>query len=208
MSDIISLIENVAKTKSDLASASIRMPKELYSFIEGLADHLDMSRQETMLKLLEKGVELAKVALKLDDEVEAAAEIESLPVSRFHILNTNKRHSVEDHDRMLSEGCAAAFYAPWKLNIDRINQGDVVFLYENGKGIVAYGKGTGVTKKRMHDGLIDECHYQELEEFERLEKPISAAEIKKTVQKNVVLLRTMSPMPEGQLLLDLIKKRG
>jgi hypothetical protein len=29
--------------------------------------------------------------------------------------------------------------------------GNVVFLYENGKGI-AYGKGTGVTEKRMQHG--------------------------------------------------------
>ncbi len=208
MTDIISLIENSAKAKGDLVSASIRMQKELYSFIEGLADQLDLSRQETMLKLLEKGVEAAKAAMKLDDEAQAAAEIDALPASKFHILNTNKRHSVQDHERMLSEGSAAAFYHPWKLNIDRIQEGDVVFLYENGKGIVAYGKGTGVTEKRIHGGFLDECHFQSLKEFVVLPKPISAAEIKKTLQKNVVLLRTMSAMPEGQLLLDLIKKQG
>lgn len=208
MTDIISLIENSAKAKGDLVSASIRMQKELYSFIEGLADQLDLSRQETMLKLLEKGVEAAKAAMKLDDEAQAAAEIDALPASKFHILNTNKRHSVQDHERMLNEGCAAAFYHPWKLNIDRIQEGDVVFLYENGKGIVAYGKGTGVTETRIHGGFLEECHFQRLKEFEVLPKPISAAEIKKTLQKNVVLLRTMSAMPEGQLLLDLIKKQG
>lgn len=65
-----------AKTKNDLASASIHMPKELYSFIEGLADQLDLSRQETMLKLLEKGVEAAKAALKLDDKEQVAVDIE------------------------------------------------------------------------------------------------------------------------------------
>ncbi|MCK6250544.1 MULTISPECIES: hypothetical protein [Pseudomonas] len=208
MNDIISLIENAAKTKNDLASASIRMPKELYSFIEGLADQLDLSRQETMLKLLEKGVEAAKAALKLDDKEQAAVDIELLEPSSFHLLNTNKRHSLEDHDRMLSEGSAAAFYAPWKYNIDRIKKGDVVFLYENGKGIVAFGQGTGETEKREHRGYIEECHFQQLMDFTILDKPISAAEIKKAVQKNVVFLRTMSPMPDGQLLLNLIQKRS
>lgn len=91
---------------------------------------------------------------------------------------------------------------------NRIQAGDVVFLYENGKGIVAYGTGTGVTEKRIHGGFLDECHFQRLDGFEVLPKPISASEIKKTLQKNVVLLRTMSAMPEGQLLLDLIKKRS
>ncbi|WP_236630376.1 hypothetical protein [Pseudomonas syringae] len=108
---------------------------------------------------------------------------------------------------MLSEGSAAAFYAPWKYNIDRIQEGDVVFLYENGKGIVAFGQGTGETEKREHHGYLEECHFQRLMDFTILDKPISAAEIKKAVQKNVVFLRTMSPMPDGKLLLDLIQKR-
>jgi len=179
------------KAKGDQASATLRMPKELYSFIEGLADRLDLSRQETMLKLLEKGVEAAKNAMKLDDVAEATAEMDALPASKFHILNTNKRHSVLDHKRMFNEGCAAAFYHPWKLNIDCIQAGDIVFLYENGKGIVAYGKGTGVTETRIHGGFLDECHFQRLEGFEVLPKPISASEIKKNLQKNVVLSRNV-----------------
>lgn len=208
MDDIISLIKNSAKTKNELASASIRMPKELYSFIEGLADQLELSRQEVMLKLLENGVEAAKTALKLDDEDQEATEIDVAAAAGFHMLNTNRRHSSDDHDQMLSEGEAAAFYHPWKLNIDRIQKGDVVFLYENGKGIVAYGYGTGLTEQRDHNGDQDECHYQRLKDFEILPKPISAAEIKKTVGKNVVFLRTMSALPDGQNLLDLIQKRS
>ncbi|WP_176514766.1 hypothetical protein [Pseudomonas faucium] len=203
MNDIISLIKNSAKAKSELASASIRMPKELYSFIEGLADQLELSRQEVMLKLLENGVEAAKSALKLDDNEQE--EIDAAPAAGFHMLNTNRRHSSEDHDQMLDAGEAAAFYSPWKFNIDRIKKGDVVFLYENGKGIVAYGYGTGVTAQRDHNGDENECHYQRLKDFQQLPKPISAAEIKKTVGKNVVFLRTMSPLPDGQNLLDLIQ---
>lgn len=208
MSDIITLIKNSAKARSELASASIRMPKELYSFIEGLADQLELSRQEVMLKLLENGVQAAKNALRLDDEEQEATEINSAPIAGFHMLNTNRRHSTEDHEQMLGTGEAAAFYHPWKLNIDRIQKGDVVFLYENGKGIVAYGYGTGITEQRDHNGDAAECHYQRLKDFEILIKPISAAEIKKTVGKNVVFLRTMSGLSEGQNLLDLIQKRS
>lgn len=57
-------------------------------------------------------------------------------------------------------------------------------------------------------GYLEECHFQRLMDFTILDKPISAAEIKKAVQKNVVFLRTMSPMPDGQLLLNLIQKRS
>jgi hypothetical protein len=208
MNDIVSLIENSAKAKNELAVATVRMPKELYAFIEGLADHIEISRQEVMLKLLEKGAEIAREAMKLDDRDEAIAQIEDAPAAAFHVLNTNKRHSIEDHDMMLGEQVAAAFYDPWKRNINRINAGDVVFLYENGKGIVAYGKGTGETLTSTHHGYLDECHYQKLQDFKILDKPITAAEIKKTLERNVVLLRTMSGMPDGQKVLDLIKKKA
>jgi hypothetical protein len=79
-----------------------------------------------------------------------AAETNGGP--RFHILNTNKRHSIESHQRMLKERIAAAFYGAWKLNIDRIRKNGMVFLHENGKGIVAYGKGTGETLKAEYEG--------------------------------------------------------
>jgi len=208
MNDIVSLIENSAKAKSEMASATVRMPKELYAFIEGLADHIDISRQEVMLKLLEKGAEIAKQTLKLDDVVVAREELEAPLPANFHVLNTNKRHSIEDHEMMLTDKRAAAFYDPWKRNINRIKAGDIVFLYENGKGIVAFGKGTGETLKATHHGLLEECHYQELQDFKLLDKPITAAEIKKALERNVVLLRTMSGMPDGQKLLDLIQKKA
>ena len=81
----------------------------------------------------------------------------------------------------------------------------MVFLYENGKGIVAYGRGTGEVKTCDRDGDKDECHYQELEEFKILEKPLSAAAIKKILDRNVVFLKTMSGMPDGQKVLNLIE---
>ncbi len=105
---------------------------------------------------------------------------------------------------MLKEGIAAAFYGEWKLNINRIRKNDVVFLYENGRGIVAYGKGTGETLKADYEGNADEMHYQVLSDFTVLEKPLSAAEVRTILDRNVVFLRTMSGAPDGQKILDRI----
>lgn len=206
MNDIVSLIENANKAKKELMASTVRMPKELYSFIEGLADHLELSRQEVMLKLIEKGAEIAKASLRLDDGAEAEAEASASGTGNFHLLNTNKGNSLEDHEWILAEGVAAAFYDPWKWNINRIKANDLVFLYENGRGIVAYGRGTGDTQVVDHNGDKDECHFQKLEDFTRLERPLPAAEIKKTLDRNVVFLRTMSGMPDGQKILDKIKQ--
>lgn len=201
MISILSLIENAKKTKKESIASTVRMPEKLYSFIEELAIELDLSKQEVMLKLLQEGAEAAEQALKKVEEAEPKI------AAGFHILNTNKAHTDEDHEWMLAHQAAAAFYEPWKFNINRIKKGEVVFLYENGKGIVAYGRGTGEVQMREHEGHKDECHYQVLEGFTILEQPLSAAAIKKALDRNVVFLRTMSGMPDGQKVLDLIESK-
>ncbi len=197
MSALKTLIKESKIIKRELLASTVRMPVELHSFVDELAEHLSLSRQEMLLKLIEEGVSVAKIELRLD-------EVDEQVTCNFHILNTNKRHSLDDHERMLKDGIAAAFYSSWKENINRINKNDIVYLYENGKGIVGYGKGTGETLIRDHNGDKDECHYQVLNEFQVLEKPLSASVIKKTLNRHVVFLRTMTGMPDGQKILDKI----
>lgn len=197
MSDLRNLIKKSKSTKKELIASTIRMPKELHLFIEGLSDQLALSKQEVTLKLIEAGIEIAEKELELEEVINSA----------FYVLNTNRRHDESDHDHMLNNGIAAAFYDPWKYNIDRINKGDSVFLYENGVGIVAHGKGSGITLKKDRYDDKDECHYQELTDFNVLEKPLSAAKIKKILDRNIVFLKTMSGMPDGQKILDEINSK-
>lgn len=192
MSDLRSLIRKSKAIKKELVASTVRIPKELALFIEGLSEKLNLSKQEVTLKLIEAGVEVAEKELESEDVVNSA----------FHVLNTNRRHDESDHDYMLNNGIAAAFYDPWKFNIDRIKKGDTVFLYENGVGIVAYGIGSGNTLKKDRYDDKDECHYQELSDFKKLVKPLSAAKIKKILGRNVVFLRIMSGMPDGQKIID------
>jgi len=199
MSDLRSLIKESKSIKKELVASTVRMPKELHSFIEGLADQLTLSKQEVMLKIIEEGVKVAEEELNLNI-------YEEIDNNTFHVLNTNRRHDVNDHDYMVKNAIAAAFYDPWKLNIDRIKNGDTVFLYENGVGIVAYGKGSGKTLMKDRYGDKDECHYQNLSDFHVLESPIPASDIKRILGRNVVFLRTMSGMPDGQKILDAINR--
>jgi len=200
MRDLITLIKESKILKTEIVASTIRMPKEINSFIDGLVDQLGHSKQEIMMKLIEEGIKIAKKELKLDSDEDDVS-------SNFHILNTNKRNDANDQNEMIDEGIAAAFYDPWKKNIDRIKKGDTVFLYENGVGIIAYGEGSGIVLKKDKYGDKDECHYQKLSNFKVLEKPISAAEIKKLLSRNVAFLRTMSGMPDGQKILDFINQK-
>lgn len=201
MSDLKNLVLASMKTRSELVATTVRIPQSLQAVIEELAEYLSLSKQDIMLKLLEEGANIAEQTI-----ADALAQTESTATERlrFHVLNTNKRHNIDDQGDMLREGIAAAFYGRCKLNIDRIQQGDIVFLYENGVGIIAYGKGSGQTLKKDRYGDKDECHYQKLSDFVILEQPISASQTKKILGRNVVFLRTMSSMPDGQKLLDFI----
>lgn len=67
-----------------------------------------------------------------------------------------------------------------------------------------YGKGTGQVLVADYGDDAEETHYQKLDGFKVLSKPLSAAEIRKTLARSVVFLRVMSAMPNGQKVLDRI----
>lgn len=99
-------------------------------------------------------------------------------IAGFRLVNTNHHQRKEDDSYMLGQRRAAAFYSPWKERIAGIGPGDVVFLYRNGAGIVAMGQATDRLGKRPRDGHPEEEFYRELDPFQRVDPPASAAEIK------------------------------
>jgi hypothetical protein len=209
MSELTDVIRRAhSAKKQEVVASTIRLTLDEQAFIEEFAAQYSLTRQEAMRLLMRAGIEKASEEIEQLDEIEPlnrGAEIaEANGSPHFHVLNTNKRHSIESHQRMLKEGIAAAFYGEGKLNINRIRKNDVVFLYENGKGIVAYGKGTGETLIADYEGDVDEMHYQVLSDFTVLEEPLSAAEIRTILDRNVVFLRTMSGVPDGQKILNRI----
>jgi hypothetical protein len=107
---------------------------------------------------------------------------------------------------MLNNRLAAAYH-DCKFTISHIKKEDTVFLYENGVGIVAIGKGTGEVLKKDHYSHKNECHYQELNEFRKLKHPLKAAEVKRVLGRNVVFLRVRSSVPDGQKILNAISEK-
>ncbi len=199
MSKIAQLIQQKKSNKSELVASTVRISTETHSFIEELAEHLGLSKQETLIALIDEGVAVTKGLLQLDEPDDSSTDC------TFHLLNTNKRHSVEDGKIMLEKNMAAAFYAPWKYCINKIKEDDVVFLYENGVGIIAYGRATGETLVRDYDGDAGEFHYQHLNNFKILKRPLSAAEIKKILRGSIVFLKVMTSISDGYKLLEAVE---
>lgn len=112
----------------------------------------------------------------------------------YFMLNTNLSNDPKDHNDMITNKKAAAYFDPWKYKIERLNKGDVVFLYQSGVGIVAFGEaGDNLVKAPYHDDLKypDEEYFKTLNKFQRIDPPLTAGEIKKITGINYVFMSTM-----------------
>jgi hypothetical protein len=112
----------------------------------------------------------------------------------YYILNTNVSNSEIDHDDMLANHKAAAYFDPWKYKIERLAKGDVVYLYQSGVGIVAMGKANGKLVKAPYQGKPenpDEEYFMNLLDFKAVDPPMVAADIKKVTGVNYRFMQTM-----------------
>ena len=120
----------------------------------------------------------------------------------FHVVNTNMRYDPEAHHHMLNEGQACAYEEGWKEKIRRIQEGDIVFLYESfGPGIVAFGTANGKAKE---DSSENSCCIK-LEEFRRICPPISAREIT-SMNRSQVTFGQVWQRPRLELALKLYEE--
>jgi len=113
---------------------------------------------------------------------------------KYYILNTNYGNSDVDHDDMLMNKKCAAYYEPWKYTIERLNKGDIVFLYQSSVGIVAFGEADGkVNKCDYHNNpeIKDEEYNMNLLNFNIVKEPLGAWEIKNITEVNYVFMRVM-----------------
>jgi hypothetical protein len=102
-------------------------------------------------------------------------------MAKSYIINTDQSHKPNAESDMLKKQKCAAYYNPWKFCIDVIEVNDIVFLYSNGKGIIARGIATGIPEIADFEGNPDEEHYMNLDRFQILEKPLPASEITRIV---------------------------
>jgi len=112
----------------------------------------------------------------------------------YYILNTNISNDQIDHDDMLANHKAAAYFDPWKYKIERLAKGDVVYLYQSKVGIVAVGKADGKLVKAPYQGNSahpDEEYYMKLLDFRKVDPPMTAADVKRVTGVDYVFMQTM-----------------
>ncbi|WP_431025632.1 hypothetical protein [Halomonas sp. H5] len=210
--DFLSRLEEKRKRSRNMVSMTIRVSEEEEAAIQDLANHMDCTRQEILHDLIAEYLIPAWQRIRQEDAGSADEEAGisgSNPAAakgkRYFLLNTNKANSVEDHQMMLQEQVAAAFEDGWKQKIERIRSGDMVFLYESGRGVVAYGIASGEVEKAPHEGRKDETYYQRLHNFKRLESSLSAKEIQQALGRKIRFVHTLTLLKDGEKLAKALK---
>ena len=194
VSNLISLKHQEPDEKSE--PITVRIPVSYVTHLDELSSSLEVTRQFLVTEIIKDGVDIAlEEYYKSRNNPEVITNDEE-PVSgtRFFILNTNKGNDVDSHLDMVTNGVAAAFCNPWKRQIERITEGSVVFLYENGVGIVGTGVAPREVEKVEYKGVAEDAYRKKLIDYRRV-NPLNAREIKKAVGGNLIFLQTLIKVP-------------
>jgi hypothetical protein len=197
MTRITDLITLRQQQDEKTEAITARIPISYVAHLDELSSSLDVTRQFLLTEMIKDKVDEALALYEKEQNTPQALESDDEPASgsRFFILNTNKRHDEASHRDMVTNGVAAAFCDPWKLQIKRIKEGDTVFLYENGVGIVGVGIApAGEVEKVEYHGVAEDAYRKKLTNYRRV-KPLSARDIKKVVGSNLIFLRTLFKVP-------------
>lgn len=116
--------------------------------------------------------------------------------SSAYVLNTNHTNNPLTTDEMLNEKKAAAYHKGWQEKIEKIQKGDIVFLYKSGAGIVGYGKGSGKYNKQDYNGYTNAETNTPLQDFCILKRPLSASEMKAICGQGFNFRQTMFSISE------------
>lgn len=201
------LSSDLIERNQEKTTFSIRLSVKEDLILQEVAEYFEFSRQELIHRLITE--QIIEPWKKKHEEQLAEVEFEEgKGLVNYFLLNTNKINDVKDHEWMLAEKVAAAFEDGYKEKIQKFEKGDWIFLYESGKGIVAYGKATGQLEKTDHYGRADKTFYQKLENFHLIKNPLRASEIKKILGREFPFAPTLSRMVGGEKILDEIKLRG
>ncbi|MCG3472224.1 hypothetical protein L7750_18115 [Xenorhabdus bovienii] len=188
----------------DLVTLSVRVSVEENAAIQDLVDSVGCNRQDLLYELIKKYALSEWEVMRneeLDAELSCGGASGDNPTKTYFLLNTNKANSAKDHQFMIENGFAAAFEEGYIQKIEKIHEGDTVFLYESGVGIVAYGSATGKVLKTDHLGVKDKTYYQKLDGFHVLDKPLPAKKICTLLKRRIPFVQTLIRLKDGEKLL-------
>lgn len=209
----MSLLHNLNKKfNSDIKNTvtlSVRVTNEENAVLQEIADVVGCTRQDVIYQLISDYAIPEWRRMKIEGENEVTDFVDENNGVSYFLLNTNKTNSTVDHNIILEQGIAAAFEDDYIGKINRIKKGDVVFLYESGSGIVAYGLGSGQNIDEPNPEKINHnsMRYQKLSNFALLDKPLSARDVKRVLENDIPFAQTLSRVTNGEILYKYLKNK-
>ena len=208
------LIDSLSNKPGEIAMAiSLKLPESLLNSIDDIADSHAKSRNEVAVQLLASAVESYIASLDVDFENNAAIVFERSGKEKepkHYIFNTNKGNEPLCDAWMIANKSVAAYYDKWSKHVDRLAVGDVVYLFRSGTGLVAYGYVADEESRSTDDpGSIAgnaKGKAKRLDPFIIFETPVSAAEVRKNMKRDVIFMRTCAEQPDGQKLFDALQE--
>lgn len=133
---------------------------------------------------------------------------------RYYIINTNRKANPtgEDEFTMINEEIVAAYSLKGCNGIKRLKKGDTVFLYRVREGIIASGIVCSDFFERKFRGtqkIGKSEFYRKLRDFKKIDKPISAEELRKITNSKRSFRHTAFTVNEfsGRQIVQAIQKR-
>ena len=123
----------------------------------------------------------------------------------YYLVNTNEKHRPESRNFMLAEKCIIAQYKA-KVQIDVIERNDVVFIYQNSRGVIAVGTADGHVLVEDFEKKRGKRHVMKLLRLQELSEPIPPSTIGELVDEEtghgMFYARTVVSLPPktGKLL--------
>lgn len=206
------LLSNLNKkfnSDKNTITLSVRVTNEENAVLQEIADSVGCTRQDVIYQLISDHAIPEWRKLKDGDEDEEDEEQNTHSGVSYFLLNTNKTNSLTDHNIIMEQGIAATFEDGYIHKINRIKQGDVVFMYESGAGVVAYGIGSGNNIDEPEPEKINHgsMRYQKLSDFTVLDKPVSAKDVIRILGNKIPFAPALSRIANGEQLYSDLKSR-
>lgn len=130
---------------------------------------------------------------------------------KYYMVNTNKKLDPQGNDEksMLQEQIVSLYFDGQKQHINKINDGDIVFLYSNKTGVIAGGQVWGQTQKRNYKGLVklkNEEYFKNFKTFFKPSEPVTIKQMTSLFGKKPAVIKAFILLSDakGQILFDTI----
>lgn len=196
-----------ASDEADMQTTSLRLPTNLIIRLDELiGTHEDFGVLINRTRVLTKSIEDCIDALEINanlliKKVKAVEEEIKGREPKAFLLNTNIKNDMAASEKMLMNGEASAFYSGWKEQIEYLQKGDKVFLYQSGAGIRGYGVvEDGELIKRDFNDDKDAEYTKKLQDFVLLKKPITPKVMKSSTKSGFNFRMTLAEIKGKEVI--------